>query len=439
MATEAHHFPNTNDQGTSTSADNPIQKDVESSEITEEHPSRHAQGRRRNLILEIPTRTLDETRQEFFRTNKPQTPCHKYQINEFQSPLSTKNTKTLAPKLSFKFRNTSSDFEEASLPLQETMISRTLSSDGKKISSLPVTPNAQSNLESEHVGNIAYPATHTKKGQQLPMHRSRSVPVLSEIGNTFVGAMFRIVTTTPTSFKSPPADTAKNEDGEDIPEEEAVCRICLIELGEGCDTLKMECSCKGELALAHQECAVKWFSIKGNRTCDVCKQEVQNLPNFHRVWQNVPILVIINMLAYFCFLEQLLVSSMGSGAVAISLPFSCILGLLASMTSTIMVRCEHVWAYAIVQFVVVVLAGRLCYSLLNKQAVLSILLATFTGFGTVMCGAFILIEFLKWRRRWVGQLNQQRGSQEVVLPHQPHTDSPWHHEDNVRDTSVHVS
>ena len=85
----------------------------------------------------------------------------------------------------------------------------------------------------------------------------------------------------------------------------------------------------------------------------------------------MPILVIVSMLAYFCFLEQLLVSlitlhavqsvalmswnfcnflvpkkdniiifiqvgKMGTGAVVISLPFSCVLGLLSSMTSATM-------------------------------------------------------------------------------------------------------
>ncbi|EXC16232.1 hypothetical protein L484_024404 [Morus notabilis] len=293
----------------------------------------------------------------------------------------------------------------------------------------------------------------TLKGSgRLPIHRSHSVPVLNkEEGSISIRGIFRVIPTTPrvaerTIMKAPntpPEDDSDESDdsGEDIPEEEAVCRICLVELGEGGDTLKMECSCKGELALAHQECAIKWFSIKGNKTCDVCRQDVQNLPvtllriqnsqalNFrgsrslraeaNQVWQDVPVLVIVSMLSYFCFLEQLLVKKMGSGAIAVSLPFSCVMGLLASITATTMVRRKYVWIYASVQFALVALSAHLLYSLLHMQGVLSVLLATFTGFGVTMCGNSILVEVLKWRRRCLARVNQTRGSQEGTEPNQP--------------------
>lgn len=138
----------------------------------------------------------------------------------------------------------------------------------------------------------------------------------------------------------------EDQEQEDIAAEEAVCRICMVALSEEA-VFKLECCCKGELALAHRACAIKWFSIKGNGSCDVCSQEVLNLPvtlrrlpdrqsviqaaaaaqaqgtqadggggdptattntTRYRVWHGTPILIIVSMLAYFCFLEQLLVS-----------------------------------------------------------------------------------------------------------------------------------
>lgn len=76
----------------------------------------------------------------------------------------------------------------------------------------------------------------------------------------------------------------------------------------------------------------------------------------------------------------------------------------------------------------------------HMEAVLAILLATFAGFGTVMCGTSILMEILKWRRRRLAQSNsnqQNGGYQDAVVSdqssaatHQTQIDSQ-HTESNV--------
>ncbi|KAL4309528.1 hypothetical protein GQ457_01G016620 [Hibiscus cannabinus] len=481
MENEGDHVVK-NGEGTSSISSNtldpPLQRFGDSTEITEETPV--GQHRcRDDLVLEIPLRSPEDARGELVRIDMVFTPTATPKRVNFSpmpspifsrfdesplhsSPKSKSSLKNFLPKLSFKYRNTNLEIEKAAIlalggssaDIQEKprilrtfSLSKLFTPRGKNTSSLPGTPTTYSNPESMHGG---------QKGGAVgpPIHRSRSVPVLNKDGSITqldsLGAVFRVIPTTPQAVKGtvvPTSDITNKSDtdgngdgGEDIPEEEAVCRICWTELGEGAETLKMECSCKGELALAHQECAVKWFSIKGNKTCDVCKQEVQNLPvtllrvqnvqvhNMigtgieaprYRVWQDVPILVIASMLAYFCYLEQLLVSEMKSGAIAISLPFSCILGLLASMTSTTMVTRKYIWIYATIQFGLVVLSAHLFYSLLHVQAVLSVLFSAFVGFGSTMCGTSIIHEVSSvWRRR-NAEANQPLSSQEAPRPDQP--------------------
>ncbi|KAI8560230.1 hypothetical protein RHMOL_Rhmol04G0239900 [Rhododendron molle] len=270
--------------------------------------------------VEIPSTTSEGSTEDFIRITMPPTPNRTpkrvnfsprpspsfYGFNDSPSPLSSRrksSLKNLLPKLSFKFRNSNSEIEKAAIlalggspigsqekPIQRTMsLTKLFAPKMKRTSSLPVTPIEHSNPESTHGGNTIN--CYAKSGTQLPIHRSRSVPELNKDGSIrqidSSSGVIRVVPITPRVADgnlaaltiAPTIDAAGNDnEGEDIPEEEAVCRICFVELGEGADTLKMECSCKGELALAHQGCAVKWFSIKGNKTCEVCKQEVQNLP-----------------------------------------------------------------------------------------------------------------------------------------------------------------
>ncbi|KAG8494957.1 hypothetical protein CXB51_012418 [Gossypium anomalum] len=462
----------------------------DSTGITEETTRSH-HWRRNNLSLEIPSRTFEDSSQESVIIKMPPTPSltprkvnflltpspSDARISGSPGPSTSRgksSLKSLLPKLSFKQRNVNSDIEKAATFAPESSstslrekpsIARTLSLSKiftpriKRTASLPVvTQIANANLEPTSSGSLGGSVNSSRKGNVLQISRSFSVPLNDKEGTTLrrMDSFFRVVPSTPrvkegeiSSNASVGPDAENGDpDGEDIPEDEAVCRICLVELCEGGETLKMECSCKGELALAHKDCAVKWFSIKGNKTCDVCKQEVQNLPvtllriqsirarngalqadaQGYRVWQEVPVLVIVSMLAYFCFLEQLLVGKMGTGAIAISLPFSCVLGLLSSMTSSTMdfsnfkpdlsysVQRRFVWVYASIQFALVVFFAHIFYSLVKVQSILSILLATFSGFGIAMSGSSIIVEILRWRRRWQAWWQQRHRSQTTTHP-----------------------
>eukprot|EP00268_Persea_americana_P066678 TRINITY_DN910_c0_g1_i11.p1 TRINITY_DN910_c0_g1~~TRINITY_DN910_c0_g1_i11.p1 ORF type:complete len:391 (-),score=52.86 TRINITY_DN910_c0_g1_i11:2216-3388(-) len=292
------------------------------SEITEEiQPVQHP--RQPNLFLDIPARTIEDSHRNFVRINMPPTPSptsmkvnfpsmpspSSARVNVSSSPSSSKGKpsfKSLLPRVSFKFRRSTSDIEKAAIlalgassagSTERPVVQRSFSfaklftPTMRRTSSLPVTPIADSNPESVR-GNVAEQLPLPKKGVQRHMSRSLSVPVNVKTRSIkrmdSLGGVIRVIPATPriaegsgTPLNDIPTKnftSENNDDGEDIPEEEAVCRICLIELGEEGSTFKLECSCKGELALAHQECAIKWFSIKGNKNCDICKEEVRNLP-----------------------------------------------------------------------------------------------------------------------------------------------------------------
>ncbi|KAL1815956.1 hypothetical protein ACET3Z_018530 [Daucus carota] len=414
------------------------------SEISEE-----AVWNQPNLVVQIAERSHESSSAENSvkiniartpsRMNLPSTPSSS-KTNVPSSPFAQGRSsfKGLFPRLNLKMRDTnagSPSSQHKSSP-RTFSISNLFTTKMKVAASLPVSPVAHSNPGSTHGGKSTNSRSTFKNGN---IHRSQSVPdLIKGTQSDSLGGVFRVIPATPhvegetgaASISNQPLDADENDDDhEHIAEEEAVCRICFVELEEDGDTFKMECNCKGDLALVHKECVIKWFSIKGNKTCEVCKQEVQNLPvtllriqsnrsrrnrprpaqaNQNSILQNVPVLVLVSMVCYFCFLEELLSSGLGSTAIAISLPFSCVIGILASIASTTMVRKSFAWLYATMQLALVVLYAHLFYKVLGVQAILSVFLAAFCGFGTAIVGTISLI----------GLIKMINGSQEASLPEQ---------------------
>ncbi|KAL5211227.1 hypothetical protein ABZP36_022074 [Zizania latifolia] len=410
-------------------------------------------SRRPNLSLQIPTRAFDDPAPTSTRINISPSPSSARsnlppKPNSARAKSSVKGG--IIAQRSFKTKSSFQDGDQTVLLIPDTPSSsgrqlkpttsrsfsftKVISSlSAKRAHALPVTPLATSGPSSQesHAGNLPSSAENEVETQ---IRRSLSVPGNPKSKNLRrieSSGFIRVIPTTPRPVSvriiasnggTKEAVDVPEDRSEDIPEEDAVCRICLVELSEGGETLiKLECSCKGALALAHRECAIKWFSIKGNKTCDVCKQEVQNLPvtllriqsrvvnrrppngvqqralQAYRFWQETPVLAMVSMLAYFCFLEQLLATDMRSRALAISLIFSCLLGIFSSMVASTMATDKYLWTFASFQFGFVILFAHIFYNVLRMGAVLALLLASFTGFGVAIGTNAMLIEYLRWR------------------------------------------
>ncbi|XP_058754032.1 uncharacterized protein LOC131627207 [Vicia villosa] len=442
--------------------------------ITDSSLLHHQVSRRPSLSsLQIPTRSLESALSSSTKTDGPTLSSPGSTRGLPPRPHSTKvksSMRNLLSDRSFRTKTCSQDSEKTVLivpdtlssdgPLDKPSTSRSLSLNKiwtKAAHSLPVTPIANSDAANVNGRHVEGDSDLNKVKVNKHMTRSFSVPVNVKAANlrpTDSRRLVRVISARPHTATTDGISTRSDsmqeiviEDAsEDIPEEEAVCRICLVELTEGGDTLRMDCSCKGELALAHQDCAVKWFSIKGNKTCDVCKQDVRNLPVTllkipnpptvvrrplnasqqrevanYRIWQDVPVLVLVSTLAYFCFLEELLVSDLGPRALAISLPFSCILGLLSSLIASSMVSRSYIWAYACFQFAFVILFAHVFYSILNVAAIFSVLLSTFTGFGISISVNSLLMEYIRWKTsRQIQSSNQNIISRQQQQHHQEH-------------------
>ncbi|KAK4425776.1 hypothetical protein Salat_1771600 [Sesamum alatum] len=321
---------------------------------------------------------------------------------------------------SFKKRSTRSEGIRSSLlssdpkasPESPEYSNRASKVNWTRCTSLPVTP-------ASHLSpHIIVPASASERQRQhtgesqATVSRSLSVPGRNIIIVRSQSFASRENHAPETDGDSP---SPVHEDQE-IPEEEAVCRICLDTCEER-NTFKMECLCKGALNLVHEDCAIRWFSIKGSRDCEVCGKEVSNLPvtllrvgnatprenretnqqNTMSAWQDFVVLVLISTICYFFFLEQLLIQEMKNQALILAAPFSFTLALTASIFAVVLAIKEYIWTFAALEFALVALTLHVFYTLFHLSPIYAILIASFLGLGSAVLLNSLYMKVFSWR------------------------------------------
>ncbi|XP_076906650.1 uncharacterized protein LOC143562832 isoform X2 [Bidens hawaiensis] len=211
------------------------------------------------------------------------------------------------------------------------------------------------------------------------------------------------------------------ENEEEIAVEEAICRVCMDTCDEG-NQFMLACCCKGALKLMHEKCVVKWFSIKGDKMCDVCGREVTNLPVMlfrKRSYAQLPAitapnqqgldprtisagqdivrLILISTICYFFLIEQLLVDELKTRAVVIAAPFAFTFGILSSTFAAVLAIREYIWRYAVLEFALVAMLLQVFYSWLQLKATYAVMVSSVIGFGLAMALNALYIRYTVWR------------------------------------------